>query len=669
MRSVAAIAFTLSCVVVAACSGGGGRLVPATQNTAAPAKAAANASFTIHVPSKTAGTSAKPQYVSPSTTQVSISVNGGAAVVAPLSPTASGCTSASNGFTCTVIVAAPVGTDTFVISLLDADSNVLSTLSVSESVASGAANNFGIVLGGVVASLTLTLATSSPVANGSAQQIALTVNGLDADGNVIAGPGNYNAPITITDSDTSGTTSLSVGGSTPATTISVTAPGSSVTVNYTGAALPSGATFTASVSGTSVTPESVKLTPTSGTSTTVTLAISGSPAALAYSTGTSGTWTPVPSGATSFALSGTTAYGVAYMCGTGSGNVVFVQATTAELSTVPVNCGSTSSATLNLTFDFASSSFCSYSPSENASIIDVDGQSNNFTACASSPPANPTSLDAGTQDVFAMAITASPGDVPVALKTLQGASVPGSATMTFTASDAVSTATMPTLTQVPATMTSTLTQVNFGSFNYWPVPLTVSNYNAGSTTEYYTVASGDIGTNDSYFIVGYAGVSGPGTANEVAGDAFAQSVPTSVTLPSPFNETYTAAGSPAFATAYTFGTPIAGNVSGYYFDGNWYGTGIPTNLSGFVTLGFVQAGSLTAYTMPNIAVSGFPPTVAPGSTSYEWRADTFSVPSAFFAILPVSELALGFAPQVGPTSGPTQGSMFFAQAQGGFTVP
>jgi hypothetical protein len=666
MRRVQTLIVFFFCVSIAACNGGGGnRIVPNAQTATAPAKVTANASFSIHVPSKGTNAAGKPQYVSPSTTQVSITVNGGTPVVAPLSPTATGCTSGSSGFTCTVTVAAPVGTDTFVISLLDADSNVLSTLSTSETIASGAANNFGIVLGGVIASLTISLATTSPVANGTAQQIALTVNGLDADGNIIAGPGNYNAPISITDSDTSGTTSLSVGGSTPATSVSVAAPGSAVTVNYSGAALSNGATFTASVPGTSVSPQSVTLTPTSssGSSTTISLVISGSPAAIAYSTGTSGSWQALPSGATSFTLTGTTAYGVAYMCTTYSGNVYFVQATAAEMRTVPVACGATSTGTLVVSFTF--DAFCSSGAT--ATVVDVNAQGDNLGGCSSAGTSYDVTLDSGTQDVFTMAETGGSTNALLAVKTLQSQSVPGSASATFATSDAVGTATIPQLTQVPSTATSALEEIYFGSFDNWVVPLLVSSYNTSSGTTFYTVATGDVGPNDSYLVIGDQDVSGPGTANAVAVDAFSASAPTTVALPTPFNETVTAAGLPIFGTTYFSGSNPSGYVSGYLFSGSWYGSGIPTLLEGVVTSGFI--GASTTYTMPNISLSPFPPTTAPNGMEYSWRAEALSMPGSLFQLLPFNQLSPGSVLQGVPLAGPSQGVLDMALAQGSFSVP
>jgi hypothetical protein len=650
--------FAALCIALTACSGAGsgaGAILPAAQKTA-PARAMAHASFVVHVPAKTSTTSSKPQYVSPSTAQISISVNGAAATVSPLNPTASGCTAGSSGFTCTVNVAAPVGSDAFAVSLLDADNTVLSSITIDETVVSGTSNTFGIVLDGVIASLTIALATSAPPANGQAQQIALTVNGIDADGNTIMGPGNYSSPIQITDSDTSGITTLSASGSSPATTLSITAPGTAVTVNYSGAALPGGATFTASVPGTSVQQQSVTLTPSSSTSsTTISLAITGTPYAIAYSVGTSGTWTALGTGATSFTLTGTTAYGVAYACYS-TGFIYFLQATAADLSTVPIACGLTN-ATLALTFAFSNNALC-----PQAAIVDVDDLGDDFAGC-SSTAANDVTLYPEAQDVFAMAETS--GGTLLAVKTLQGQAVPGSATATFATSDAVGTTPAPVIAQTPAATSYATTQVYFGQFNNWAVPLYSSS--ASEDTSAQTVASGDIGSNDSYLTMGAAWLSGPGNAYAVVSETIGTSIPSSISLPTAYNASATQSTTPALATTYTWASSPSGNVTGYYVGGSWYGEGFTTQLRGIVTSKFL--GSATSYTMPAIDATGFPVTVATGSTEYSWSDEAFSIPAALFAQLPYSGLSPSQTIEGLPAGGPQQGSMLLAEAAGSFTTP
>jgi hypothetical protein len=86
----------------------------------------------------------------------------------------------------------------------------------------------------------------TPPPEGTSGSIGVSVTAQDADGNTITGSANYTNPITLTDSDPSGTTTLS--------TTTVTSPSTSVTINYNGGPLSSAglnAYVTASASGVS----------------------------------------------------------------------------------------------------------------------------------------------------------------------------------------------------------------------------------------------------------------------------------------------------------------------------------------------------------------------------------------------------------------------------------
>jgi streptogramin lyase len=168
---------------------------------------------------------------------------GGTPTVANLTPTSPNCTAASGStpLTCSVPVAAPIGADTFTVTTYDqtnAAGNALSSANVAATIIAGQANTVSVILNGVIASIQLILGDANPP-QGTATTISLTVNAMDADGNVIIGPGNYNTPIALSDSDST-YTSLS--------TTSVATPGLSVTVSYNGGDL-STATFSASASG------------------------------------------------------------------------------------------------------------------------------------------------------------------------------------------------------------------------------------------------------------------------------------------------------------------------------------------------------------------------------------------------------------------------------------
>jgi hypothetical protein len=84
-------------------------------------------------------------------------------------------------------------------------------------------------VGGVVAKIAVTATGLATLTVGTAATLGLTVTAQDADGNTIIGAAPFASPVTLTDSDTSGATSLAPG--------SVTAPGTAVTLTYTGATL------------------------------------------------------------------------------------------------------------------------------------------------------------------------------------------------------------------------------------------------------------------------------------------------------------------------------------------------------------------------------------------------------------------------------------------------
>jgi sugar lactone lactonase YvrE len=135
-------------------------------------------------------------------------------------------------------IAAPLGSDTFTITLYDAQNaagNLLSTGSLTQTIAQSVANAVNVTLNGVVAALAVVL-NPTGVQTGLATSVAVTVNALDADGNTIVGPGSYvtagGSPlgtITLSDSDTSGATLLSA--------FTLAAPASGITLAYNGAAI------------------------------------------------------------------------------------------------------------------------------------------------------------------------------------------------------------------------------------------------------------------------------------------------------------------------------------------------------------------------------------------------------------------------------------------------
>ncbi|MHB8177129.1 MAG: hypothetical protein ACYDA5_01030 [Vulcanimicrobiaceae bacterium] len=213
------------------------------------------ASFIIKVPkaATTSSTNPNPNYISAATQSVTITVSGvSTPTTVNLTPSSPNCSSSSGTLTCTASVPAPIGSDTFTLTMFDKTNgagNQLSTGTVTATINAGTTNNVPVILNGVVASVAVSLANPAPAVGVSAT-IPLTVTAMDADGDTIVGPGNYTPTITLSTSD-------STNAALSSTTVS--APGAAVTVTYSGAAI-SSATITATITGTS-TSATTKLTP------------------------------------------------------------------------------------------------------------------------------------------------------------------------------------------------------------------------------------------------------------------------------------------------------------------------------------------------------------------------------------------------------------------------
>jgi hypothetical protein len=201
----------------------------------------ASVSFKIVIPQTSTSQRSRPAYVSSATQSATITVtpSGGSTG----SPTAINCNTTS--LTCSGSVSAPVGSDTFTVNLYSGTNgggNLLSTGTVTQTIVAGQANSVNVTFNGVVASLSVTIGAATM--GTAATAIPVTVNALDAAGNVIVGPGGFidanGNPVTtiaLTDSDASGATTLS--------TSALSAPGTSVTLSYSGAVMNTAPTITA----------------------------------------------------------------------------------------------------------------------------------------------------------------------------------------------------------------------------------------------------------------------------------------------------------------------------------------------------------------------------------------------------------------------------------------
>ena len=232
------VAVSLAMLLGTGCAhrGSAASTLPPTPSASPVAAATARATVTILVP-RNVKHLRRPAYVSPSTTALSISVNNGTPVVATLTPTSPGCTTNTQGLSCTVNVDAPIGKDTFAVVALDSGGNALSRATVPATIAAGQANPVALTLDGIVAQIVVSLPDPPPPV-GTATTVSVLVTTEDSDGNIIVGPGGYDNPITLTDSDSSGATTLS--------TTTVIAPSTTVTLSYNGQAMSTPATIGAS---------------------------------------------------------------------------------------------------------------------------------------------------------------------------------------------------------------------------------------------------------------------------------------------------------------------------------------------------------------------------------------------------------------------------------------
>jgi len=228
-------------LLLTSCSGGGGAAAPpvAGHASAAPiAPALVTTSFVFGQLPATASAVRRPNYVTASVASVQIvlnTVNGGAP---PAGLTAS-VTSNLTLTTCPCTVtgpAVPPGNDTFTLTAYDAQNgtgNVISKATPTLTIVAGQTNSNTIALNGVPASFTIAPPAAAFGTAFAATAFSVTVK--DADGHTIMGA--YQNPVTLTDADTSGATTLATSGSDSPAAGQLLSSSDTATLAYTGGAL------------------------------------------------------------------------------------------------------------------------------------------------------------------------------------------------------------------------------------------------------------------------------------------------------------------------------------------------------------------------------------------------------------------------------------------------
>ncbi|MGC8486421.1 MAG: hypothetical protein ACP5O6_12450, partial [Candidatus Baltobacteraceae bacterium] len=209
-RLIFAASVALSLALVGCGGSSGNATLPGAENTLPMV----DARLVITIPQRTAAStgSRTPAYVSPSTQSLTVAIDGGTPAAQNLTPGSPNCSVGGplSALTCTVPIAAPAGSHTFTFVTYDGlggTGNVLSTNAVTQSIVANQTNSINVTLAGVPALLQVSVLGSGTGISGSvstglqvagAVSIPLSVAPLDADGNIIIGPGAPTLAASIT---------------------------------------------------------------------------------------------------------------------------------------------------------------------------------------------------------------------------------------------------------------------------------------------------------------------------------------------------------------------------------------------------------------------------------------------------------------------------------------
>jgi hypothetical protein len=248
MRTHFFAALALAGMGLTACGGGGSASSPLPAASTSPLKhESATATFVVKFPPKLQSASRTTNYLTADIQGIEFDVSqdngatGAGSVFYAIGPNQPYCTSATvtAGMTCTLALQAAPGDDTFVVKTFDQpnasfDADMISVGSVEATISAQTSNTINIVTSGIPTAFVMSVDNAFPTVAGT-QPLHLLA--LDADMNIIAGP--YDTPVTITDDDGTGATTLS------ATSVANSTDASNLTLTWNGTKIPAWVTLLA----------------------------------------------------------------------------------------------------------------------------------------------------------------------------------------------------------------------------------------------------------------------------------------------------------------------------------------------------------------------------------------------------------------------------------------
>ncbi len=206
----ASVALSLALVGCGGSAGGGSAALPGGGGT----RPMVDARLVITVPQRAGAStgSRAPAYVSPSTQSLTVQIDGGTPTAQNLTPGSPNCSVGGplSALTCTVPIVATPGSHTFTFVTYDGlggTGNLLSTNAVTQTIVANQTNSINVTLAGVPTSLQVNALGSPAGISGNVitgLQVAgvfsgpISVVALDADGNIIIGPGAPTIAASIT---------------------------------------------------------------------------------------------------------------------------------------------------------------------------------------------------------------------------------------------------------------------------------------------------------------------------------------------------------------------------------------------------------------------------------------------------------------------------------------